>query len=67
MEKDHKEIDILDEPCVFCGYNGPGYWQEKTHKKECPWFYSDGAYSRKYLLRRVVRRLYDMTTKENDG
>ncbi len=31
------EKHILDAPCVFCGYNGPGYWQTGTHAKDCPW------------------------------
>ena len=32
----------LDSPCIFCGYNGKGYWQIGTHLKDCP-FYSIGG------------------------
>jgi hypothetical protein len=28
---------VLEAPCVFCGYNGQGYWQSGTHAAECPW------------------------------
>jgi hypothetical protein len=33
---------ILAGPCVFCGYNGAGYWQAGTHSKDCP-FHSVGV------------------------
>lgn len=28
--------DLLDAPCVFCAYNGAGYWQVGIHAKDCP-------------------------------
>lgn len=28
-------MNILDAPCVFCGYNGRDYWQVGTHDKDC--------------------------------
>jgi len=34
--------ELLDAPCVFCKYNGPGYYQPHTHKKWCP-FYEIGG------------------------
>uniref|UniRef100_A0A6M3KX25 Uncharacterized protein n=1 Tax=viral metagenome TaxID=1070528 RepID=A0A6M3KX25_9ZZZZ len=42
--------DVLDAPCIFCGYNGVGYWQGKTHSKECPWYETGGGYERKVRL-----------------
>ncbi len=29
--------DLLEAPCIFCNYNGSGYYQEKTHNLGCPW------------------------------
>ena len=29
--------NLFDAPCVFCGYNGPNYYQAGTHDKKCPW------------------------------
>lgn len=26
---------LLDAPCIFCGYNGTGYWQKGTHSPSC--------------------------------
>lgn len=37
---------ILDAPCVFCGYNGSGYWQSGTHSKDCPFHEVGGDASR---------------------
>jgi hypothetical protein len=39
----HQDDAMLDAPCVFCGYNGAGYWQSGTHAKDCRW-YSVGGY-----------------------
>lgn len=30
--------DMLDAPCLWCGYKGAGYWQTGTHDKGCPWY-----------------------------
>jgi hypothetical protein len=41
------QIDkILEAPCIFCGYNGSGYWQLHTHKKSCPFFEIGGKEER---------------------
>lgn len=32
-----KLSDLLEAPCCFCKYNGPGYFQKHTHEKDCPW------------------------------
>ena len=42
--------DVLGAPCIFCGHNGVGYWQGKTHSKECPWYETGGGYERKVRL-----------------
>lgn len=34
---DAKLSDLLEAPCCFCKYNGPGYFQKYTHEKDCPW------------------------------
>jgi hypothetical protein len=33
----HGDDALLDAPCLFCGYNGAGYWQSGTHAKDCRW------------------------------
>jgi len=48
------ERKLLDAPCVFCGYNGPGYWQAGTHKPECPWHGVGGYDERAVMLRPVI-------------
>lgn len=34
---DTKLRDLLEAPCCFCGYSGPGYYQKNTHTPNCPW------------------------------
>ena len=45
---------LLDAPCNFCGYNGPGYFQAGTHYLQCVW-YSVGGYSERidYFVRLI--------------
>ena len=43
---------MLAPPCKWCGYDGPGYWQQFTHRRDCPW-YGLGGSSRRYD---IVRR-----------
>lgn len=45
---------LLAAPCVFCGYNGPGYWQPITHRPECPWYHLGGGFERSVSLRGVI-------------
>jgi hypothetical protein len=33
----HQDDAMLDGPCIFCGYNGAGYWQSGTHAEHCRW------------------------------
>ena len=28
---------LLAAPCLWCGYNGEGYYQAGTHSQSCPW------------------------------
>ena len=28
---------LLAAPCLWCGYNGEGYYQAGTHGQSCPW------------------------------
>lgn len=42
---------LLDAPCRWCGYNGPGYWQAKTHVPTCPFYFLGDGQARLNLLR----------------
>lgn len=42
--------DPLGAKCVFCSYNGPGYWQPGTHSKSCPWHSVGGMDERRKKL-----------------
>lgn len=46
--------DILDAPCRWCGYNGPGYYQAGTHDKTCPWHRVGGQAERKEALDQIL-------------
>lgn len=35
--------EILNGPCIFCGYNGQGYFKEMTHAQDCPWYEIGGS------------------------
>lgn len=37
---------MLDAPCLWCGYNGEGYWQPTTHELTCPWHNVGGRFDR---------------------
>ena len=55
---------FLDAPCTFCGYNGPGYYQEGTHAESCPWNKIGGRYYREMELSSVLRaRLVELEGK----
>lgn len=36
----------LQAPCIWCGYNGNGYWQKGTHAATCPWHQVGGSEER---------------------
>jgi len=47
---------LLDAPCSFCNYNGPGYYQAKTHSKSCVWYHVGGHDERiKYFIKAIKR------------
>jgi len=48
--------ELLAAPCLFCGYNGAGYWQRGTHHKRCPWHHVGGECERAEKLPRMVNR-----------
>lgn len=52
----NEEPELLEPPCVFCGYNGPGYWQPDTHKPWCP-VVNLSEFGRKVALRKIVHRM----------
>ena len=41
---------LLEAPCMFCGYSGPGYWQWESHFAGCPWRRIGGIYDRRTAL-----------------
>ena len=45
-------------PCVFCGYNGAGFYQAGTHAEACPWYTVGGGEERSVMLRKVVASLF---------
>lgn len=47
----------LQAPCVFCAYNGEGYYQAGTHDATCPWFRVGGAAEREQNLRYVIHAI----------
>lgn len=41
---------LLQAPCIFCDYNGEGYWQKETHDERCPWHSVGGMEDRRNEL-----------------
>ena len=46
---------MLDAPCLWCGYNGEGYWQPTTHELTCPWHNVGGRFDRVVALERLAQ------------
>lgn len=47
---------LLAAPCLWCGYNGEGYYQAGTHSQSCPWHTIGGCDDRLgHLAREGVR------------
>lgn len=46
---------MLDAPCLWCGYNGEGYWQPTTHELTCPWHNVGGRFDRVVALDRLAQ------------
>lgn len=41
---------LLKAPCVFCGYNGKEFYQERTHASACPYYSVGGLGQRKEMI-----------------
>ena len=39
-------IKLLEDPCMWCDYNGEGYWQSGTHTPDCDWYTVGGLEER---------------------
>ena len=50
-------MSVFSSPCIFCNYNGEGYWQTKTHNKDCPCFDVGSLEDRELLLGDSVKQL----------
>lgn len=48
---------LLAAPCLWCGYNGAGYYQAATHSSKCPWYLVGGEAERREMLSEVIRRM----------
>ncbi len=53
------EQKITEAPCIFCGYNGAGYYQKHTHGKHCPYYEIGGNEERKDALPDIIKRHYN--------
>ena len=49
--------NLIKSPCVFCGYNGPGYYQTAAHKTVCPFYKIGGNLSRENYLKFIIPTL----------
>lgn len=47
---------ILKSPCLWCGYNGEGYWSLRTHAESCPWHEVGGEMERLLVLGAYTHR-----------
>ena len=48
---------LLNAPCCFCGYNGPGYWLKETHEIHCTWYHIGGKDERiEYIYKAAKER-----------
>jgi len=54
---------LLEAPCIFCGYNGPGYWQAGTHTLDCPWHGIGCLSERAAMLRPVIKLLFSQVSE----
>jgi hypothetical protein len=61
------EYDFLNAPCGVCGYNGAGYWQRRTHDRDCPWHYVGGAVERARAVRALLPRFKAATAAAANG
>jgi len=50
--------NLLNAPCLFCGYSGAGYYQAGTHTNDCPWHNVGGDSERYGKLPGVITALF---------
>jgi hypothetical protein len=55
---------LLESPCPFCGYDGSGYWVERTHASACPYYSMRGKAARRDL---VIPFLIDIVKQYIEG
>lgn len=61
----NKIEDLLEAPCIVCGYNGERYWQSGSHKYNCPFHKVGGRDERgQKILQIVTDLLKTMIPKE---
>ena len=51
---DEQYKKLIDAECVFCRYNGIGYWQPDTHSADCPWHGIGGSSERLKLIPKLI-------------
>jgi hypothetical protein len=59
--------NLLDAPCMFCGYSGAGYYQAGTHAKDCPWYNVGGDSERYGKLPGVITALFKERQNTSTG
>lgn len=55
--------NLLNAPCIFCGYNGEGYYQAGTHSANCPWYNIGGDSKRYGKLPSLITALFKESQK----
>lgn len=53
-----KYILTKQAPCFWCGYNGSGFFQKRTHEKWCPWYCVSGGEERADLVLEAIRSIW---------
>lgn len=56
MSNGDRADDLLEAPCVFCGYHGDGYWGVLTHANWCPFYRHGGKRNRRFIFRAYISR-----------
>ena len=60
VELEDETAALLQAPCLWCEYNGAGYWQPDTHDSWCPWNKIGGEKERTEHCRALAK---DIRTK----
>lgn len=50
--------ELTESPCLFCGYNGSGFYQTGTHHENCPWHLIGGDKERKAKIPKLMEKLF---------